>query len=99
MVQVVTLHTELRTRSPTFVRTAVERLLPTDSRGWDYQQPLSDSDPVDISATDELRLLKVQAHDVARVCKLVRRPFVGRNQRLTKIAVLVQGSVLVQLAD
>ncbi|KAG8909685.1 hypothetical protein FRC01_006799, partial [Tulasnella sp. 417] len=35
----------------------------------DSEQPLHDSGPVGISATDELQLLKAQVQDVARVCK------------------------------
>lgn len=34
------------------------------------EQPLHDSGPVGISATDELQLLKAQVQDVARVCKV-----------------------------
>ncbi|KAF6745806.1 two-component histidine kinase Le.nik1-like protein [Ephemerocybe angulata] len=56
--------------------------------------PLSSSESSPLSATEELKLLKAQVQDVARVCNAV-----ARGDLSQKITVPVQGVVMVQLKD
>ncbi|EAU83641.2 atypical/HisK protein kinase [Coprinopsis cinerea okayama7 len=56
--------------------------------------PLSSEESSPLSATEELKLLKAQVQDVARVCNAV-----ARGDLSQKITVPVQGVVMVQLKD
>lgn len=59
-----------------------------------FTDPLSSSESSPLSATEELKLLKAQVQDVARVCNAV-----ARGDLSQKITVPVQGVVMVQLKD
>jgi len=60
--------------------------------GIDAETESSENSP--LSATEELKLLKAQVQDVARVCNAV-----ARGDLSQKITVPVQGVVMVQLKD
>ncbi|KAJ2913125.1 hypothetical protein MD484_g7293, partial [Candolleomyces efflorescens] len=67
---------------------------PTHPPSGSSTDPLSSSESSPLSATEELKLLKAQVQDVARVCNAV-----ARGDLSQKITVPVQGVVMVQLKD